>query len=254
MKEQQDVLNKKLLGTIVLIIVTLAAVLGVVIYVLDYYPADGNTDYISEGPYNVGVMDFGDGLKAFEPSTLTEYGVIFYPKSKMEAEAYYPLMRSLAARGVVCMVAEAPARMSALGKDAAYGMNMRYPEITKWYIGGHGDSAKTAAAFAAENTDFVTGVLLLGGYTSADLSGTGLRTVSVYGSKDGILDMKAYEKSKAKLPVSNAEYVIDGGCHTYFAACSLLSGDGTPDITFEQQIDAAAFYICNGMNEEPDVF
>ena len=249
MKKQQDVLNKKLLGTIVLIIITLAAILGVVIYVLDYYPADGNTDYMSEGPYGVSITEFGDGVKAFEPGTFTDYGIIFYPKSKMEAEAYYPLMRSLAARGVACMVAEAPARMSALGKNAAYGMNMRYPEITKWYIGGHGDSAKTAAAFAAENTDFAAGVILLGGYTSTDLKGTGLKAVSVYGSKDSILDMKAYEKSKAKLPEGSKEYVIEGGCHTYFAACSLLSGDGAPDITFEQQIDAAAYYICNGMTD-----
>ncbi|MBQ2823148.1 MAG: alpha/beta hydrolase [Oscillospiraceae bacterium] len=252
MKKQQDVLNKKLLGTIVLIIVTLAAVLGVVIYVLDYYPADGNTDYISDGPYGVSEINFGDGTIVFEPNIFSEYGVIFYPKSKMEAKAYYPLMRSLAARGVVCMAAEAPAKMAALGKNEAYGMNMRYPEIKKWYIGGHGDSAKTAAAFAAENNDFITGVILLGGYTSTDLNGTGLKAVSVYGSKDGILNMKAYEKNKAKLPADSKEYVIEGGCHTYFAACSLLNGDETPDITFEQQIDAAAYYICNGMKEEQE--
>ncbi len=247
MKKQQEVLNKRLMAVIITVVTAAAVIFGLIIYVLDYYPADGNTEYCSEGIYSVGLANFGDGTEVYEPSTLTDYGLIFYPESKMEAAAYYPLMRSLAARGVVCIIAEMPAKMAAFGKNQANGLHMRYPEITKWYVGGHGDSVKAAAAYAKDNTDIITGVIMLGGYTSADLSGTALDVVSVYGSEDGILNYKAYEKSKSKLPSSYDEYIIEGGCHTYFGACSLRKGDGTPNITFEEQIDAAAIYICNGI-------
>ena len=50
----------------------------------------------------------------------------------------------------------------------------------------------------------------------------------MHGSEDGVLDMDKYRKYRSNLPEDNTyEYVIDGGCHSYFGSHGLRKGDGT---------------------------
>ena len=96
-----------------------------------------------------------------------------------------------------------------------------------------------------DNADDFAGLILLGSYSTKDLSNSGLRVLSVYGSEDKVLDKEKYEKNKANLPADFIEVVIEGGCHAYFGMYGAQEGDGTPSITNEQQIQRTAGEIIN---------
>ena len=86
-------------------------------------------------------------------------------------------------------------------------------------------------------------LMRVNGYSTADLSDSDLRVFSVYGSEDGVLDMDKYRKYRSNLPEDTYEYVIDGGCHSYFGSYGLQKGDGTPDVAFEEQIEMTVDFI-----------
>ena len=56
--------------------------------------------------------------------------------------------------------------------------------------------------------------------------------------------MKKYEKYKTNLPTGYTEFVMEGGCHSYFGMYGLQEGDGEPTVTAKQQIEKAAAKIA----------
>ena len=115
-------------------------------------------------------------------------------------------------------------------------MNL-YPEVKDWYIGGHSLGGSMAAAYLEENAPDYKGLLLLGSYSTADLSESDLEVLSVYGSEDKVLNAEKYVEYKPNLPTDFSEIVIDGGCHAYFGMYGEQEGDGTPTITNVKQIE-----------------
>ena len=171
----------------------------------------------------------------FEPEGATK-GFIFYPGGKVEYTAYVPLMQALAAEGILCVLLEMPFNLAVLDVNAADGIQKEYPEIEEWYIGGHSLGGSMAASYIADNADDYEGLVLLGSYSTADLSDTDLTVLSVFGSEDKVMNREKYDKNKENLPNGFAEFVIDGGCHAYFGMYGAQKGDGTPAITNEEQI------------------
>ena len=88
---------------------------------------------------------------------------------------------------------------------------------------------------------------MLGSYSTANISDTSLRVISVYGSEDKVLDKAKYDENKKNLPEDFCEYVIDGGCHAYFGMYGLQKGDGVPMIENHEQIILTAEYIANAV-------
>ena len=78
--------------------------------------------------------------------------------------------------------------------------------------------------------DEYEGLILLGSYSTADLSDTDLDVLSIYGSEDKVLNREKYEENKSNLPDDFSEVVIEGGCHAYFGMYGAQDGDGTPTI------------------------
>lgn len=235
--------QKKLIIISSVIAAVIAIAAGVMTYLLDYYPVDSEAAKAASSGYCY-VVEYGDDLKAYEPVGETNYGLIFYPGAKVEYTAYEPLMEWLAGEGVLCLLVKMPFNLAIFDKNAAFGMNNIYPNIEHWYIGGHSLGGAMAADFAAENSG-IEGVVLLAAFPSKDLSNTDMRVLSIYGSNDGILDMKSYERAKSKLPSDFTEQVIEGGNHAGFGFYGEQSGDGTAAISNGQQMVAAADYISD---------
>lgn len=235
--------QKKLLIICSVIAAVIAIASGVTTYLLDYYPVDSEAAAAASPGYCT-VIEYGDSLKAYEPIGEAKYGLIFYPGAKIEYTAYEPLMEWLANDGVLCLLVKMPFNLAIFDKNAAFGMNNIYPEVEHWYIGGHSLGGTMAADFAAENSG-IEGVVLLAAFPSKDLSGTDMRVLSIYGSNDGVLDMKSYEKAKSKLPSDFTEQVIEGGNHAGFAFYGEQRGDGTASITAAEQTYKAAAAISD---------
>ena len=145
-------------------------------------------------------------------------------------------MAEFAKEGVLCVLVEMPFRLAVLDMNAADGIQDNFPEIEKWYIGGHSLGGAMAASYISNHTSEFGGLLLLGAYSTADISDSGLSVISVYGSEDKILNMEKYEESRELLPSDFTELVIDGGCHSYFGNYGHQNGDGEPFISSKEQL------------------
>ncbi len=205
------------------------------IYLSDYYHADMEAIEAFAPASAVEVHTDDNGNYIFEPNDPTA-GFIFYPGGKVEYTAYIPLMEQLASKGVMGVLVKMPFNLAVFNIEAAEGIQEQYSEIKNWYIGGHSLGGSMAAAYLEDNADQFDGLILLGSYSTADLTSADLDVLSVYGSEDKVLDFEKYDENKVNLPEGFEELVIDGGCHAYFGMYGAQDGDGVPDITNETQI------------------
>ena len=230
-----DKRKRKILIMTVSIALALAMIVGAcAIYLGDYYRAD----YEAIGaflPQGTTFKEDSDGTIVFEPEGATK-GLIFYPGGKVEYRAYVPLMQACAEEGILCVLVEMPFNLAVLDVNAADGIQREYPEIEDWYIGGHSLGGSMAASYLAGHTEDYEGLILLGSYSTADLSDTDLDVLSVFGSEDQVMNREKYDENKSNLPTDFTETVIEGGCHAYFGMYGAQEGDGTPTITNEEQI------------------
>ena len=234
--ERIDKMTKKkkiIFGTVGVLLV--AAVLCCAGYLNDYYKADIQATASFEVLNEVSKDVLTDGTIVYEPET-TDKGLIFYPGGKVEYTAYEPLMKALASEGIMSVLVEMPFHLAVFDVNAADGIQEQYPYIAEWYIGGHSLGGSMAAAYLGNNVEEYEGLVLLGSYSTEDLSKTSLKVLSVYGSEDKVLNSEKYVKNKKNLPVDFSEVLITGGCHAYFGMYGAQEGDGTPSISNEEQI------------------
>lgn len=217
----------------------LVLVIACAVYLCDYYHAEPAAleTFAPVGVIGAETTEGGDRVFGSKDA---DVGFIFYPGGKVESLAYVPLMRALTEKGVLCVLVEMPFHLAVFDMDAAEGIQQQYPEIERWYIGGHSLGGSMAAAYVADCPDAFEGLVLLGSYSTADLSRTDLKVLSVYGSEDKVLNRENYEENRKNLPKDFVEIILEGGCHAYFGMYGAQKGDGTPTLTNEEQITATA--------------
>ena len=225
---------KKALLIALAVLLVFTAVFG--IYAGDYYHAD--LDAIQNNSLR---MDYErmerleDGSLVFYPAAY-DSAVIFYPGGKVEVLAYIPLMESLTREGVLTVLMPMPFNLAVLAKNAAEGIPEQFPEVQDWYMAGHSLGGSMAASFAAENTAWVDGLILLAAYSTDPVA---LPVLSIYGSNDGVMNPEKYRQYRPNLP-ELTEQIIDGGNHAGFAFYGPQEGDGEASISREEQITRTA--------------
>ena len=212
------------------------------VYVSDYYHADTEAIAAFGVPEGITEEVLEDGTLVFVPEEPVA-GFIFYPGGKVEYTTYTPLMRACAAQGLQCVLLEMPFNLAVLDVNAAEGIREKYPEIEEWYIGGHSLGGSMAASYLSEHTDAFEGLILLGSYSTEDLSQGETKVLSVYGSEDLVLNREKYAENRANLPEDYTELVIEGGCHANFGMYGAQKGDGMPAISREEQISGTVVAI-----------
>ena len=242
-------LKKKILLGAAAVVLIIAAACG--FYINDYYHAgddavlaagEAAADYTSQqdGDTLVFLPEGADGT-VLDGSGPSDTGLIFYPGGKVEYTAYAPLMEAFAERGVLCILVEMPGNQAVLDVNAADGYQEEFPEIEHWYVGGHSLGGSMAASYAAKHAGDLDGLLLLAAYSTADLNGTGLDVLSVYGSEDGVLNMSKYDEYRQNLPEdTTTEMVIEGGNHAGFGDYGAQEGDGEAAVNGEKQREETA--------------
>ncbi|MBQ8804553.1 MAG: alpha/beta hydrolase [Tyzzerella sp.] len=240
-----------IVATVIISILMVLTILCAV-YLNDYYHADDEAiaEFIGDCPVGENFVkgEPVDDTIVYAPDK-AEAGLIFYPGGKVEYTAYIPLMKTCASEGILCVVVEMPFNLAVLDVNAAEGIQELYPEIDEWYIGGHSLGGSMAASYLSENMDTFEGLILLGSYSTADLSDTSLDVLSIYGSEDKVLNREKYDQNKINLPNDFTEVVLDGGCHAYFGMYGEQEGDGTPTISNEEQIEQTANVIVEFIYE-----
>lgn len=214
--------------------VLFAAAAGFFIYIQVYYHAKPDMQEVWAGSGAGQVREIALEKWITYGNTESGRGFIFYPGAKVEEEAYGPLMREIAEEGFFCVLVRMPGRMAVLGSGAAADAAAAYPEIGEWYLGGHSLGGAMAAGYAAEHAKELSGLVLLAAYSTKPLPET-VPVLSVYGSRDGVLNLEKYEECRENLPKTAEEYVIEGGNHAGFGWYGEQKGDGKAEITPQEQ-------------------
>lgn len=247
MMRSKSVKNKKVLFAGVIIGIGFTLFIACGIYVSDFYAATELATLSLDTDEKVIYTELEDGSYILEPAEpyALDKGFIFYPGGKVENIAYAPLVRNLAENGISCLVAKMPFNLAVFDMKAADRLKALYPEINEWYIGGHSLGGSMAASYVYEHADEYEGVVLLGSYSTADLSDTDLEVLSVYGSNDEVLNVDKYKQYYSNLPQTVIEKVIEGGCHSYFGEYGQQQGDGTATITSQAQQELTSQLILD---------
>lgn len=69
--------------------------------------------------------------------------------------------------------------------------------------------------------------------------------LSIYGSEDGVLNMKKIEEGRKYMPEKYIEVKIEGGNHAQFGDYGFQKGDSEPKITAKKQIDISVSAILD---------
>lgn len=234
--------------TFAVLIVTLAVIIALfafcAIYVSDYYRAD-DASIDAFMPNMTTEVCENDYIAIGNPES--KIGFVFYPGGKVEYTSYLPLMRAVAARGIFCVLYDMPFNLAVLGINSADGIKEEYPSVKDWYIGGHSLGGSMAASYLSKNPQDFSGIVLLGSYSTADLSSLEIKALSLYGSEDGVMNREKYAENKANLPENFTEVIIEGGSHAYFGMYGEQEGDGTASISAQSQILITASRISDFM-------
>ena len=240
--------KKKIIVTFISVIMVIAVLfLSCFVYVNDYYKADKQAVSAFAKGSTIAKEILEDETIVYKPEN-AQTGLIFYPGGKVECDAYLPLMEACASKGIMCFLVKMPYNLAVLRMDAAEGLQEMYPDIESWYIGGHSLGGSMASSYIEKSGDVFDGLILLGSYSTVDLSEKNIGVLSVYGSEDKVLNKDKYDECKANLPSSFQEEIIKGGCHAFFGMYGKQEGDGKPTISNERQIQITADIICDFVN------
>lgn len=237
---------------LVRILIIIAAALGVLaaaffIYVSDYYKAIdrenalANTDSVSVFETEFGYFFDGPGADS---------AVIFYPGAKVEELAYSELLKLVAEGGADCFLVHMPFNLAFFGTGRADDVMAEY-DYKRWYLAGHSLGGAMAASYSAKNSDKLDGLILLAAYSAKDMSGLELKTLSIYGSEDKVVNMAKIEKGRALMPDGYEEFVIEGGNHAGFGNYGEQRGDGDAKLPADEQkaLTAEKILECVRKNE-----
>ena len=218
-------------------------------YVNDYYQATVEAVEALQSDESITVTETDDTITFTPNGKDPEEGVIFYPGGKVEAEAYAPLLRSLAEADLLVVIAKMPFHLAVFDADAAEAIMEQEVSVQDWYLAGHSLGGVMASSFAANQTDRVDGLIFLASYPSNDLTDAPFSALSIYGSEDEVLSRESYDKAQAKLPDDYTEIVLDGGNHGQFGDYGPQEGDGTASFSADQQqqqtVEAITAFIGN---------
>lgn len=223
MKIQQKSVHKKLIRVLAAVLLLLAILAGAFFwYVSDYYRAeDVALEVLAQ---NDGIVT-QDNLTILSPSYQSDTAIIFYPGAKVEAEAYLPLLDQIRQTGITCILVDMPFHMAIFDSNAAEDVMTQFPEIEHWYLAGHSMGGAMASKFAAEHSDEVDGLILMGAYIYGDYPDED--TLTIYGSlNQSVEDHIDYTENIVE---------IEGGNHAQFGNYGLQKGDPMAEISAEEQ-------------------
>jgi pimeloyl-ACP methyl ester carboxylesterase len=177
------------------------------------------------------VVDSAATIELRPADHLSGAGLVFYPATRVDPQAYLGLLRPLARQGHLVVVVKPPYGFAPLDGTAARRVMDAHPEVSRWTVGGHAGGGTTAARYAASGDRRVSALLLWASCPDDDLSArTDLAVWSVSGSLDTLTTPAEVARTRPMLPASTRYVVVPGAVHSFFGDYGPQPGDGEPDV------------------------
>jgi pimeloyl-ACP methyl ester carboxylesterase len=174
--------------------------------------------------------------------------VVFLPGGMIDADAYVPLVRSLAAAGVPAAIVDVPyrvaptsnaratlwARMQAAHADLSRGESGNARGVI---VAGHSRGGMFASEFVATRPDVFAGLAIVGSThpRDRDLSRSTLPVVKILGTADCVASVSGARANSARLPAHTRWIEIPGANHRQFGYYGWQLGDCEASISREEQ-------------------
>lgn len=233
----------------VVIAVVLIALVGSLAWLLNAYePQDvARENLVSSN--EVKVVE-GDITEFIPKDVVSHTGVIIYPGARIDVKAYAPLANRLAQNGYKVFAVDMPFNMAIFSSHKADKVIDENKDIGNWVIVGH-SLGGAMATNAIETNSKIKGIVYLASYPSGDkIKETGAEVLTIWGSKDGVINFENLIKAKENLP-KDTEYVeIEGGNHSSFGDYGLQKGDAKAIISEEEQLNITVESICDFINNK----
>ena len=170
-------------------------------------------------------------------SRVPDTGLVVYPGGLVDARAYAPVARAIAAEGYLVAVVPVPLNFAILAPDGAAEVISAHPEVRYWAVGGHSLGGVAAVDFAGRHPETVSGLALWASYPAAstDLSGSGLSALSVSAENDRLTTAEKVASTRGLLPPDTRYVVVAGGNHARFGRYGPQRGDGVASIDAAEQ-------------------
>jgi len=233
------------LSYVILALVIVAVICGAVVLKVAAYKPDSIAYLALESTANVTVkVEEDDSAISFIPNNPIA-GIVFYQGAAVETEAYAPLLRKLADKGILSVAVKMPLNMACFNGEAANWAMDLHPQIEHWYICGHSLGGAMASLYINRFPQYLEGIIFLGAFSSVPLRDDHFGVLSIYGSEDAILDMRTYNLAKKDWPEHSEEVIIEGANHANFGNYGDQKGDGEATITRTAQQLITADLIYN---------
>ena len=212
---------KKFLLAVLVIFIIIGG--GVLIYLnLDQYSATLSKDYQ--------LLEDRGTLYKLDNSNV---GFIFYQGGKVEADAYSYLVDVNAN----VFILDTPFNLAIFNFNKAQQIVDKYPQISRWFVGGHSLGGSSAFLYAASSTTLIEGIIYLGSYPTEVNQ---FKQLAIFGSEDGLLDYNAYLDY---FDEDDSVKIITGGNHAQFGEYGIQADDGTATISGSAQRQLVIDYI-----------
>ena len=218
--------KKKAIKNIIIITIISIIVIPIIFYLNTYYKASEIVNDSLISSKTVKVEQNSNGILFDGPGK--ENIFVFYPGAKVEYTSYAPLMHTLAEKGLDTYIIEMPFNIAFFDINAIKDVKNKY-EYDNWYIGGHSLGGVVAAINIKKYN--IKGLILLASYPTENPN---CKTLSIYGSNDGVLDIEKYQESTKNLK-QFTEIIIEGGNHAYFGNYGEQNGDNKATISRSSQ-------------------
>ncbi len=228
------VANAKRLVVWVLAFLVIGATLGVAWAATPHQPRPGSVAAATDGT-NVTVTERSGSYVIREPGAdPASVAFVFYPGGHVDPEAYVPVLAPYVEQtGVRVYVPKMPFTLAPLDSDRAAAFRSQAPEIRTWYVGGHSLGGSMACQYARNQPDQVDAVVLLGSYCQRSLDDTGLSTLQVLGSRDGVVTSAKATATDKFLPSNATVITIEGANHTQFGSYTGQESDLSANISYD---------------------
>ncbi len=175
----------------------------------------------------------------FTPTGKTpDHGLIFYPGGRVDARAYAPAARAIAAQGYLVVITPMPLNLAVLAAGRAEQVISAYPQVKHWALGGHSLGGAMAASYVYSHPGAIEDLIFWAAYPANNNSladRNDVQVTSIAGALDGLATPAKLAASHSLLPATTVWVTIEGGNHAQFGWYGAQSGDNPATISRAEQ-------------------
>ncbi|CAN5156136.1 alpha/beta hydrolase [soil metagenome] len=217
----------RVLAAIVIVIALGATAFGV--WAHSVMPGDRTAALAAWNDPGLSVTSTDHSIVLTPTAEATGIGLVFIPGAKVDPYAYLNKLSGIVESGVTVVITKPTLNLAFFDTRRLSVFQADAPSVAHWYVGGHSLGGVKACLLA--QTPGVQGLVLFGSYCANDVSDTGLKVVSISGSRDGLSTPAKITDAAHNLPKDTIFDQIAGANHAAFGDYGTQPGDGTATIS-----------------------